>query len=150
MGTWQTRTCIETRPERVLELLTDPAACERWSPVSFDVEDLEAERLSPGDRVRLAGRIAGREVGFDVHIIEADERHLALEASGPFDIAAAYEARTGCSGRTELRASVSVSGGNGLMSRLLSRAAEAFLAAGALDSALSRIASEAAGQPLAA
>ena len=150
MGTWQTRTCVETHPERVLELLTDPAACERWSPVAFDLEDVEAERLTPGDRVRLGGRIAGRLVGFDVHILEADDRRLELQASGPIHIAAEYEARPGgCGGRTELRASVSVPSGGGLAGRMLSGAAEGLLRAGVLDAALSRIADQAA-LPLAA
>ena len=145
MATWQTRTCVETRPERVLELLTDPTACERWSPVAFDLDGAEAERLMPGDRVRLGGRIAGRSVGFDVHILEADDRRLELEASGPIHIAAEYEARPGgCGARTELTASVSVRSKGGLAGRVLTGAAEAMLRAGALDAALSRIADEAA------
>jgi hypothetical protein len=148
MGTWQTRTCVETRPERVLELLTDPAACERWSPVPFDVEKLKGSRLESGSRARLAGRIAGREVGFDVHILEAGDTRLELEASGPFDIVAEYEARPGCSG-TELHASVSISSRGGLRGRLLTTAVEALLAAGALDSAVARIA-DAAALPAAA
>ncbi len=142
MGTWETRTCVETRPERVLELLTDPGACERWSPVAFDVEGLNCERLAPGAKVRLGGRIAGRSVGFDVRILEADEHLLELKASGPFDITARYEARRARTGRTELQARVSVTGA-GLTGRLLSRAADALLAGGALDTALSRIAREA-------
>jgi Polyketide cyclase / dehydrase and lipid transport len=144
MGTWQTRTCVETRPERVLELLTNPAACERWSPVAFDVEAVQVDRLAPGDRVRLGGRIAGRAVGFDVRILRADDRRLELEASGPIHIAAEYEARPGgCGGSTELRASVSVKSKGGLAGRVLSGAAEAMLRAGALDAAVSRIADEA-------
>ena len=143
MGTWQTRTCVETRPEQVLELLTDPTACERWSPVAFDVEDLEGSRLESGSRARLAGRIAGREVGFDVHILEAGERRLELEASGPFEILAEYEAKPGCNG-TELHASVSIRNRGGLKGLLLTTAVEALLAAGALDSAVARIADEAA------
>ena len=149
MGTWQTRTCVETDPERVLELLTDPDAAERWSPVAFEVDGLEEPRLSPGSKLRLGGRIAGRSVGFDVHIRAVEAKRLELEASGPFDIAARYEARPGCCGGTELHASVSVSGG-GLKGRLLSAAAEAFLAGGALDSTLARIASEAEAPALAA
>jgi carbon monoxide dehydrogenase subunit G len=148
MGTWNTRTCIETCPKRVLELLTDPDACRRWSPVAFDVEDLDGARLEAGSRARLAGRIAGVTVAFDVEIDEADEHRLALRASGPFDIAARYEA-VPRGDRTELRAAVSVNGG-GLAGRLMSRAADALLAGGALDSTLSRIAREAeAGAALA-
>src|SRR3954463_15824185 len=110
MATWITRTCIETRPKRVLELLTDPEACERWAPVAFDIEDLGDQRLTAGTRVRLAGRIAGKTVAFDVQIEEAAELRLALRASGPFDIAARYEA-VPRGGRTELRAAISVEGG---------------------------------------
>jgi carbon monoxide dehydrogenase subunit G len=142
MATWKTRTCIETCPKRVLELLTDPDACERWAPVPFELEDLEDPRLAAGTRVRLAGRIAGKTVAFDVQIEEADDRRLALRATGPFEIAARYEA-VPRGKRTELRAAVSVEGGGGLAGRLMSRAADALLAAGALDSTMSRIAREA-------
>jgi carbon monoxide dehydrogenase subunit G len=142
MATWITRTCIETCPKRVLELLTDPEACERWAPVAFDIEDLGDQRLAAGTRARLAGRIAGKTVAFDVQIEEADERRLALRASGPFDIAARYEA-VPRGGRTELRAAISVEGGGSFVGRLMSRAADALLAGGALDSTVSRIAREA-------
>ncbi len=125
----------------MLELLTDPDACERWSPIAFDIEYLHGSRLSSGDRVRLAGRIAGKSVAFDVEIQEADDHRLALRASGPFDIVASYEA-VPSGERTELRAAVSVEG-SGFAGRLMSRAADALLAAGALDSTLSRIARQA-------
>src|SRR3954468_9524932 len=141
MATWKTRTCIETCPKRVLELLTDPEACERWAPVAFDIEYLDGSRLESGSRVRLAGRIAGRTVAFDVEIHEADDRRLALRASGPFDIVARYEA-VPRGERTELRAAVSVAG-SGFAGRRRSRAPDALLAAGALDSTMSRIAREA-------
>jgi hypothetical protein len=147
MATWTTRTCIETCPKRVLELLTDPDACERWSPVTFDIEYLDGSRLTSGARARLAGRIAGKTVAFDVEIHEADDRRLALRASGPFDIVASYEA-VPRGGRTELRAAVSVEG-TGFAGRLMSRAADALLAAGALDSTMSRIARAAEAPPLA-
>jgi carbon monoxide dehydrogenase subunit G len=142
MATWKTRTCIETCPKRVLALLTDPEACERWAPVAFDVESLDGRRLAAGTRARLAGRIAGKTVAFEVSIDEADERRLALRASGPFDIVARYEA-VPSGERTELHAAVSVGGGAGLAGRLMSRAADALLAGGVLDSTVSRLAREA-------
>jgi carbon monoxide dehydrogenase subunit G len=144
MATWTTRTCIETRPERVLELLTDPDACERWSPISFELEGLDGARLATGSHARLAGRIAGRTVAFEVSIEQADERRLALRASGPFDISARYEA-VPKGARTELHAAISVEGGGGLAGRLMSRAADALLAGGALDATLASIAREAEG-----
>src|SRR3954470_14668869 len=142
MATWKTRTCIETCPKRVLALLTDPEACERWAPVAFDIEYLDGSRLTSGSRARLAGRIAGKTVAFDVEIHEADDHRLALRASGPFDIVARYEA-VPRGERTELHAAVSVDGGGSLIGRLMSRAADALLAGGALDSTMSRIAREA-------
>jgi hypothetical protein len=147
LGTWMTRTCVDTRPERVLDLLTDPAACARWSPIPFELRRLEGDRLAAGSRAELAGRIAGREVAFEVDFVEADQRALALRARGPFEIDARYEAVPGCK-QTELRASVSIRG-TGLMGRLAAKAAEGLLAAGALDATVDRIA-RAAETPTAA
>ena len=110
MRTWSACTTVEGDPERVLAVLTDPEACARWSPVRFDVEDLEDDRLRTGSALRLAGRLAGRTVGFDVRILRADERRLALRASGPVDIEADYEVEP-VDERTRLRASVSVQAG---------------------------------------
>jgi hypothetical protein len=141
-----TRTCVDTRPERVLSLLTDPAACANWSPVPFELRRLEGDKVRAGSHAELAGRIAGREVAFEVDFLEADDRALALRARGPFEIDARYEALPGRK-RTELRASVSIRGTGGLLGRLAAKAAEGMLAAGALDAALYRIA-RAAESPL--
>jgi hypothetical protein len=138
LATWMTRTCVDTRPEEVLRLLTDPEACASWSPVPFEVRGLDGDRLEAGSRAELAGRIAGREVAFEVDFLEAGDRALALRARGPFEIDARYEAVPGCK-RTELRASVSIRG-NGFMGRLAAKAAEGMLAAGALDATVARIA----------
>lgn len=141
MGTWSTAATVEERPERVLEVLTDPEACDRWSPVPFRVDDLADERLATGTRARVGGSIAGRSVGFQVDILQADDRRLALRASGPIDIEARYDALPHPAG-TELKASVSVHSPGGLMGRVLTSAADALLASGALDRALARIAYE--------
>jgi hypothetical protein len=142
VGTWKTCTTIDGEPRDVLGVLTDPDACRRWSPIEFDLEGAEGERLRTGTRARVAGRIAGREVGFEVRILHVDERRLALRASGPIDIEAEYDAAP-LADRTRLCAQVSVRGRGGLMSRLLTGATDALLAAGALDMAMARIASEA-------
>jgi hypothetical protein len=142
MGTWKTCTTIDGEPETVLGVLTDPDACRRWSPVRFDIDGDGNGRLQTGTRARVAGRIAGRDVGFDVRILHADERRLALRASGPIDIEAQYDARP-VADRTRLCAQVSVRSRGGLTGRLLSGATDALLAAGALEMALARIASEA-------
>jgi hypothetical protein len=142
MASWQVRTRVETDPERVVELLSDPASYERWSPVPLELERLDGERLSAGRRGRVVAGLAGRGVGFDLHVVEADARHMAVRASGPFEVEALYEALPRGSA-TELWTSVSLRAGEGMIDRLLRRAADAVLASGALDAALSRFAREA-------
>jgi hypothetical protein len=149
MGTWSTATTVHGTPERVLTVLTDPEACSRWSPVGFELDDLDEPRLTTGTRARVGGRLVGRDVGFDVEIVRADAHALELRARGPIDIEARYDARAR-GPATRLEASVSVRGG-GLTGRMLARAADGLLAAGALERALARIAGEVAGSvPVAA
>lgn len=142
MASWRMHTRVEAEPERIVELLSDPAAYERWSPVPLDLGRLDGERLVAGRRGRVVAGLAGRGVGFDLHVVEADGRHMAVRASGPFEVEALYEALPRGSA-TELCASVSLRAGDGVVGRLLRRAADAVLASGALDAALSRFAREA-------
>jgi hypothetical protein len=139
MGTWSTAATVEGRPEQVLDVLTDPGACERWSPVAFEVDG--ARRLAAGSRARVGGRLVGRRIEFDVEIVEAGDRRLALRAQGPIDIEARYDARP-LGALTRLEASVEVRSRGGLLGRAMAGAADGLLAAGALDSALARIAGE--------
>src|SRR4051812_22697414 len=143
MRTWTATITVDARPEDVLYVLTDPHACARWAPVPFDVDDLGGERLLAGTRARVSGRLAGRRVGFDVEVHEADHRGLALSAHGPvaFDVAYAL-ARTAHG--SKVHASVSVRSGRGLTGRVLAEVTGALLTAGALQAAISRIAREAA------
>jgi hypothetical protein len=50
MKTWTASKHIEADPAVVLDLLTDPDACRRWSPVPFDVDDAAGGRLAAGSR----------------------------------------------------------------------------------------------------
>ena len=143
MRTWTAIATTAARPAEVLDVLTDPEACTRWAPVSFELEDLEGARLRAGSRARVAGRLAGRRVGFDVCVHEADERGLSLAADGPVGFDVAYELAPTDDG-SEVRASVSVRPSRGLTGRLLAEATGALLSAGALDTAISRIGREAA------
>jgi hypothetical protein len=143
MRTWKAHTTVMARPEAVLAVLTDPAACARWAPVPFDVEGLDAPRLVAGSRARVSGRLAGRVVGFDVEVHEADRARVSLAASGPVGFDVAYDLLAAGDG-SEVRASVRVRPGSGLTGRLIAHATDALLAAGALDTAVSRIAREAA------
>ena len=137
MATWTTRTTIDASPEQVLAVLTDPEECTRWSPISFDVERLDCERLSTGCSARVGGELAGRRVSFDVDVIEADDGRLRLRASGPVELDVEYRARS-LEERSEVSAQVAVRGRGGLRGRLVSAAADAAVA-GMLPIAVDRI-----------
>jgi hypothetical protein len=144
VGTWTAATTVETRPEQVLAVLTDPSSAARWSPVEFDVEELDGERLAPGSRAVLAGRLAGRRIEFRIDVSHSDEGRLALRATGPADMDVEYELAGDCRG-TDVVARVDVRPGRGLAGRLLSSATDGLLAAGSLETALGAIAREAEG-----
>jgi carbon monoxide dehydrogenase subunit G len=138
MRTWTAQALTDARPEDVLVALTDPDAVARWSPVAFDVEDDRVRRLSAGTRTRVSGKVAGVRVGFDIEVDQADERILRLRASGPVSMDVEYDVEP--SGEaTEVRASVSVRPGRGLMSSVIAEATAGLLRAGALNCALDRL-----------
>lgn len=139
MRTWTAQAITEARPEDILAALTDPDACARWSPVAFEVEDDDLRRLRAGSRTRVSGRLAGVRVGFDVEVHRADDRHLALSACGPVSMDVAYDVAAGDAG-TEVRASVSVRPGRGLLSTVMAEATAGMLRAGALSAAVDRLA----------
>ncbi len=145
MRTWTTQTTVAGLPDEVLSLLTEPDAIERWAPIPFEVTDLDTDRLVAGSRARVRGGLAGRNLEFDVEVFQADDGRLSLVASGPISIDVEYFVTPIDSG-SEVRASVSVSG-SGLMGRLIAQATDALLAAGALNTAVSRIEREFAFEP---
>jgi hypothetical protein len=137
MRTWTTHTTVVGLPDEVLALLTEPDAIARWTPVPFELIDLDTDRLAAGSRARVRGHLAGRTLEFYVEVQAADDERLVLLATGPISIDVEYALRPAAGG-TEVRASVSIRG-SGLIGRVLARAADALLAAGALDRAVSRI-----------
>jgi hypothetical protein len=140
MSTWTTETTCNATPDEVLELLTEPGAIARWSPVPFTVVDLDQNRLAAGDRVRVRGELAGRSVEFLVDVATADNGRLALTATGPIRIDVDYRV-TGDACGSSVRARIGVAG-SGLFGRVLAGATDALLAAGALRVAVNRIADE--------
>ena len=146
MFEWTATARANATPDQVLEVLTRPDEIRRWSPVDFDLEDLDSRRLAAGSRGRVTGRVAGVAVGFDVEIHAADEARLELSATGPVGLDVRYELREDDLG-AELNAWVSMRNGNGLTGRLVAKATVALLSAGALDGAAGRIARVAESQP---
>jgi hypothetical protein len=141
--TWTTKRHVAAEPDAVLAMLTDPDACRRWSPVPFELDGGHDERLSRGARMRVSGSLAGKRVGFDVHVHEAAAGRLALSAQGPVAFDVAYEARA-ADGGSDVSASVSVRPGGGLFGRVAESATAALLKAGALGAAVDRLAASAA------
>jgi hypothetical protein len=123
----------------VLRVLTHPESIRRWSPVDFDLDELEGRRLVAGTRGRVTGRVAGVPVGFDVRVHAADEARLELSAEGPVAFDVRYELVRADTG-AELNASVSLRRGAGITGRLVEKATAALLSAGALEGAAGQIA----------
>ena len=143
---WTATTRANATPSQVLEVLTLPEEIRRWSPVDFDLEDLDGRRLAAGTRGRVTGKLAGVRVGFDVEVHAADERRLELSADGPVGLDVSYELTTDETG-AELSARVSMRRSGGLTGRLVANATAALLSAGALEGAAGRIARVAESQP---
>jgi len=133
-------TKVPGSPADVLHLLTEPEAIARWAPVPFEVMALDGGRLEAGSSARIAGRLAGRSVEFDVDVLRSSDERLELVAQGPIwmDVRYALREAGACS---EIKASVAVEG-RGLVGRMLAKATETLLAGGALHMSLQRLARE--------
>jgi hypothetical protein len=137
MRKWETQALVPGSPSAVLELLTEPDAIAEWAPVPFEIVSIADRRLRTGSRARVAGRLAGRAVEFDVTVHEASGDRLALAADGPISLDVQYVLRP-APGGSDVRASISVEG-RGLFGCVLASATEALLAAGALRLSLDRL-----------
>jgi hypothetical protein len=150
MSTWTTQTLVDGTPEDVLAVLSDPEACYRWSPIDFEVEDLDGERLRTGSRARVAWRVAGFPVSFEIEVLHAALGRLALTARGPITLEVEYEAYSTPDARAELWATVTVKDARALSGRVVAASTEALLRTGALSRAVRGIAREASLRALAA
>lgn len=140
MRTWSSHTTVPGPPAEVLDLLTEPDAIARWSPVPFEILELDGRRLVTGSRARVAGQLAGRPVEFEIVVLDASEEKLALVADGPISLDVQYVLQPAQVG-SDVCASVSVQG-RGLFGRVLAKATETLLAAGALRASLERLGRE--------
>ena len=114
MANWTATTTTTATPEQLLEVLTHPEEIRRWSPIDFDVDELDAARLSAGTRARVTGKVAGVRVGFDVEVLAADDRVLELAADGPVSLDVRYELAPADAG-SELFAVSAFTGGASLV-----------------------------------
>ncbi len=142
MSTHRSTQTATAPPAHVLRVLTDPAACGRWAPIAFTTDQAPGERLQAGTRTRLQGRVAGRNVSFEVEVFTADGRGLSLRASGPVRLEVDYRLTPGVAA-TLIEAEITLTQAEGITGALVSRATSAVLAAGALGAALRAIAAEA-------
>ena len=140
MRTFTAHTTATSTPNEVVQLLTNPDAIARWAPIPFEVLELDAERLYPGANVRVRGQLAGQRAEFSAHVLEVSDKRLTLVAEGAISLEVEYDVHPARRG-SAIRASVSVLG-HGLIGRLLAKATEALLAAGALQSSLNRLANQ--------
>jgi hypothetical protein len=137
MCLWRSTATVPGSPAEVLELLTAPEAIARWAPVPFELLALDRPRLQAGSHARVAGRLAGRSVEFEIDVLDASDQRLELVADGPISLSVEYRLQPR-GGQSEIEASVSVEG-KGLFGRIVAKATEALLAAGALRMALERL-----------
>ena len=139
MAHWTTTTTTNATPDQLLAVLTHPDEIRRWSPVEFDLDELEGLRLEAGTRTRVTGTVAGVRVAFDVEVQAADAGGLELTADGPVGLDVRYDLAPADRG-AELSASVSLRRSGGLTGRLVGGATAALLSAGVLEGAAGRIA----------
>ncbi len=142
MSTWTTQALLDGTPDQVMAVLRAPDACSRWSPIDFELEDFQGDRLRSGSRARVAGRVAGLSVSFDIEVEHAGDSRLALTARGPMTLDVEYEAHPASPAGADLRASVTVRGARSIGGRVAAAATEALLRGGALALAVRRIAAE--------
>jgi uncharacterized protein YndB with AHSA1/START domain len=138
---WSARTTVRASPEDVIDTLTDPEACARWSPVPFTLDAVEP-RLRPGATTPVSGRLFGAHIRFELDTLAADPSRLHLHARGPMDIFVRYTLEpvdTGC----RVEAQIAIDPPNDRFGRLVARATGILLGRGTLHRTLRRIAVEA-------
>jgi hypothetical protein len=133
---------VQADPADVIDVLTCVDLIRCWSPVDFELDDIDMDRLHGGAHARVVGRVAGFGVGFDVEVHEVTHDRLALIARGPVELDVEYRVEPAEAG-SSVEAAVSVRSAGGTGGRIVSRAVNTLLAAGALDRAVARIGSEA-------
>lgn len=143
MGQFESTTSFDGDPQKILDLLTDPEAVRSWSPIAFEVEDLEGDRLRTGTFAHIAGRLGGRRMSFDIEVHKASDGQFILRAEGPVKIQVHYGIEPAEDGEGSITAYIEVASGGGIIGRLAASATDAVLAAGALEQTVKKIAAAA-------
>jgi hypothetical protein len=142
---WTADTSVAAGRDQVMDILTRPCAITHWAPIPFEVDGLQSDRLETGSRARVYGRLAGKEIAFDIEVHRAADGELRLVASGPYvELDVAYDVRDHDE-RSHINALIDVKG-KGVLGRFVAKAVDGLLANGALTLALSQLA-EAAENP---
>lgn len=137
---WTADRAVVADPGQVMEVLTRPCAISAWAPVPFEVEGLRSDRLETGSRARVAGKLAGQDLTFDVEVHKADDGELRLTAIGPFvEMNVVYDVEQLDTEAARVRAFIDVKG-RGVMGRFVAKAVDGFIAGGALNAALGQLA----------
>ena len=147
MAHWSATTTTKATPEQLLEVLTHPEEIRRWSPVDFDLDDLDSCRLALEPVRGLPASSPASGSASTWRSTPPTQDVLELSADGPVGLDVRYELAP-ADGGSELHASVSLRRGGGITGRLVANATAALLTAGALDGAAGRIARAAESQPL--
>ena len=139
---WTADTAVAAGREQVMDVLTRPCSIASWAPVPFEVEGLKGDRLETGSRARVAGRLAGKELAFDVDVRKASEGQLRLIAHGPYlELIVSYDVEE-LENSAYVNATIEVKG-KGVLGRFVARAVDGLLAGGALAMALQQLAAAA-------
>ena len=91
MDRWTSTARARTTPDGLLDVLTHPQRIRLWSPVDFELDDLDTRRLEAGSMARVTGKVAGVRVSFRVEVHHADATRLELSADGPIGIDVRYD-----------------------------------------------------------
>ena len=135
---WTADTAVAAGREQVMDVLTRPCSIASWAPVPFEVEGLKGDRLETGSRARVAGRLAGKELAFDVDVRKASEGQLRLIAHGPYlELIVSYDVEE-LENSAYVNATIEVKG-KGVLGRFVAKAVEGLLASGALNQALRQL-----------
>jgi polyketide cyclase/dehydrase/lipid transport protein len=143
--TWRSRVAVRARPAQVIEVLTDPQACARWSPVGFDVHGLDGDRLRRGSSATVTGALHGWPMRFAIEVMDVRGDRFRLRAVGPVEMLVDYAVRPVGRGST-VDAAISVIPRTGPGSALTARLTGLLLRGGALHHALRRMGNEAERQ----